>query len=772
MPSDGDARVSVVVGVDGAGRTHRLVATTAHAPTVRVDPADGSDDVAAAVTRARETHATLLVDDAHLLSPTALEQLAAAVRAGADLVMSRRPTIATPELGALDTAAAAQGAVVELAPLTEPEVAAAMARATGAPVDPDRAAAVHTASGGLPVLVVALADGRSTARVTARVGAQLARAGAGPLALLLASGGVAVRDDVLAHAAGVDHSRLAAQLRELRDAGLLTVDGERLIPAVADAVLADATPAQRREAHDALARAMLACHEDIAAAEHLRAAGARTPDAASAYAGAGERVRYSDPAAAASWYDLALASGVAADRVAVGRAEAALLLGRPVDVDDGLGAPQAAGMAIVAGVAAAHHGRAHRAAELLCGAPDPGPVLAVPSLMATGQVERAKEVVGRDAPTAAQLLAEGALALSDPVRALPLLIEAAEAYDASPGLLLPDTPHAVGAVVAVAAGDVATAEDLLEHAVAVGVGGPYGATRHRLLLAWARLRAGRHDTARAELHRVGSMSLPGRERLLSAALVAGLARRSGEASQLREAWAVARPVLARRAVDLLSAEPTEELLVAAARLREPERVEGVLDDLAAVVDGVGGSAAWPTVLGWCRLHVAVATDDVAAAGAAATMLGEVPDGTVRHRAQRVAAGVWAAALAGEVDGDRVRVAADDLAAAGLPWEASRLCGHAAIRTTDAAAARHLLSRARELVEPDRGVDGGTGEAAGLSEREIEVARLVLAGQTHKEIGAQLFLSPKTIEHHVARIRSKLGAGSRAELMAALRSLSL
>ena len=57
----------------------------------------------------------------------------------------------------------------------------------------------------------------------------------------------------------------------------------------------------------------------------------------------------------------------------------------------------------------------------------------------------------------------------------------------------------------------------------------------------------------------------------------------------------------------------------------------------------------------------------------------------------------------------------------------------------------------------------------LSAREQEVAACVVDGLTHKEIGAMLFISPKTVEHHVARIRQKLGATSRAELLAGLRS---
>jgi DNA-binding CsgD family transcriptional regulator len=51
---------------------------------------------------------------------------------------------------------------------------------------------------------------------------------------------------------------------------------------------------------------------------------------------------------------------------------------------------------------------------------------------------------------------------------------------------------------------------------------------------------------------------------------------------------------------------------------------------------------------------------------------------------------------------------------------------------------------------------------------VEVAQLVLEGRTYREIGAQLYLAPKTVEHHVARIRGKLGATSRADLVAALR----
>ncbi|HEY3609579.1 MAG TPA: LuxR C-terminal-related transcriptional regulator [Pseudonocardiaceae bacterium] len=58
----------------------------------------------------------------------------------------------------------------------------------------------------------------------------------------------------------------------------------------------------------------------------------------------------------------------------------------------------------------------------------------------------------------------------------------------------------------------------------------------------------------------------------------------------------------------------------------------------------------------------------------------------------------------------------------------------------------------------------------LSDREREVAALVVAGLTYKQVGDRLFISAKTVEHHVARMRQKLGATSRAELFDQLRQL--
>jgi DNA-binding NarL/FixJ family response regulator len=792
--------VTAVVGVDGAGRTHRLRQLAAASTTAVWWLSGPRDGVPAGLAAARAEDRLVVVDDAHRLDPATLRVLSAAARDGVRMVISRRPTIDRPELSELDEAVAA-GGVEFLGPLDLDGVARLVATVTGRPVSPETAGAVFEASAGLAAVAAAVAAAPPAtpapallARVQRRF-AVLDRTvvtAARVLALQLDVG-----DQVLAAAAGIDLTALAAALRTLRDEGLLVPDGERMIPAVAAAVLVELPAAERRRIHDAVAGSLIAAGTDpVAAAGQLRAARAGTPIAAAVYREAGERLRFSDPAAALSWFDDAADAGGDPVALAAGRAEAGALLGLPVDVDQftlgaGLsvppGGPGADRIALVAGAVAAHQGWTARAAESLLSAVAPGPVLAVPALVGIGRVADARASAGGPAPAALLRFAEATLAAGEPAVALPLLIEAAEAVEhGAPAVVLPDTPHAVGAVVAVAAGDVASAEHLLTRARAARIGGPAADERHRLLLAWARMRTGRYDTALRELRRPAGPEPPGRDRLLRAALAAGIARRRGDIAGLRDAWSGIEPLLARRTADLWQVEAVEELAVAAARLRQPGRVEPVLDLLDGIVARLGRPATWSVALGWIRLHMAIVTEDADAAAEVAARLAAMADSGARPLAQCTAATRWAAVLTGEVALDAVLVATDDLHAAQLPWEASRLAGQAAIRTSDPTTARRLLERARELSEPDAAgpgparpaaeaaVGAGAGRlsdrAGGLSEREVTVARLVLAGSTHREIGAQLYIAPKTVEHHVARIRSKLGANTRAELLAMLREM--
>lgn len=768
-------QVRVVVGVDGAGRSHRLRQLTAQhdGPVRAVAPTTTADDLARLLTSADE-RTLFVVDDAHLLDAERLRLLTEAAANGVDVAATRRPSLSSAALAALDAALSARGSLEWLDPLDEAAVAALLPRAAA----PD---AVRAATGGLPALVTAVfpADpAHAPPALVARVQRTLALIGpdATRLAHLLALG-IDLPDDVRCHALGIDRARLAETMRGLRDAGLLTENADHLIPVIANAVLAELAPAEVRARHADTANALRALGgTPLAVADALAAADTRGPEAAEAYVAAADTLRFIDPAAALRWYDRARDAGAGPDALALGRAEAVAMLGQPIDPDLRADtADQRQRRALLTGAVAAHDGRPERAAQALLAANTPGPALAVPCLVATGDLATARATAREasgDAPPSVRLLAEAALGVPDPSAALPALIEATEAAErAHPDHVPPDTPHAIGALAAVTAGDAATAEHLLTRALHTNTGGPLAMTRHRILLAWTRLRTGRFEQVVAEFPQLSQLPGGAREHLLVAAVTAGLARRTGDVARLRAAWQHAEPMLARRTADLLHLEPIEELLVAAARLKQHDRTTATMDHLAAMLDRCGRPPAWAVTLGWVRCQLAVVTEDVGAAAAAARELSGHDAPGRRQQAQQTAARRWADVLAGTVDADAVLGAAADLAAADLPWEASRLAGGAAIRTSDPATARRLLERARELADLDALTGGETtgGRTGTLSEREVDVARLVLAGRTHREIGAQLYVSPKTVEHHVARIRTKLGATSRAELLAALRA---
>jgi HD-GYP domain-containing protein (c-di-GMP phosphodiesterase class II) len=51
--------------------------------------------------------------------------------------------------------------------------------------------------------------------------------------------------------------------------------------------------------------------------------------------------------------------------------------------------------------------------------------------------------------------------------------------------------------------------------------------------------------------------------------------------------------------------------------------------------------------------------------------------------------------------------------------------------------------------------------AGLSDREVEVLRLIARGASYREVARDLAISPKTAEHHIEHIYNKIGVSSRA-----------
>jgi DNA-binding NarL/FixJ family response regulator len=88
--------------------------------------------------------------------------------------------------------------------------------------------------------------------------------------------------------------------------------------------------------------------------------------------------------------------------------------------------------------------------------------------------------------------------------------------------------------------------------------------------------------------------------------------------------------------------------------------------------------------------------------------------------------------------------------------------------------RYRQSAERELGRlghrPHRRTRPGTTDGSGieaLTERELQVARLVVDRKTNPEIAAELFLSQKTVETHLRNIFDKLGVADRVALARAV-----
>src|SRR5262249_57121384 len=75
---------------------------------------------------------------------------------------------------------------------------------------------------------------------------------------------------------------------------------------------------------------------------------------------------------------------------------------------------------------------------------------------------------------------------------------------------------------------------------------------------------------------------------------------------------------------------------------------------------------------------------------------------------------------------------------------------------------------RELLATGEKVRKRTADTFGdLTPQEAQIAKLARDGHTNPEIGAQLFLSPRTVEWHLRHVFQKLDISSRRELRSAL-----
>jgi DNA-binding NarL/FixJ family response regulator len=93
----------------------------------------------------------------------------------------------------------------------------------------------------------------------------------------------------------------------------------------------------------------------------------------------------------------------------------------------------------------------------------------------------------------------------------------------------------------------------------------------------------------------------------------------------------------------------------------------------------------------------------------------------------------------------------------------------ALRTTratmrDSVQTLLALARSRALPFSTNGASPveGAGTTYGLTEREIEILRLVAAGKSDKEVAGELSISSLTVHSHVRRILEKMDSASRTE----------
>jgi DNA-binding CsgD family transcriptional regulator len=180
-----------------------------------------------------------------------------------------------------------------------------------------------------------------------------------------------------------------------------------------------------------------------------------------------------------------------------------------------------------------------------------------------------------------------------------------------------------------------------------------------------------------------------------------------------------------------------------------------------------------------QVEIALAVDEAEEAREACDELARSIAG---YESQVLDATAWQARGAVELAEGDVRAALVALRRAGqvwqeleAPYEAARarvLVGLACRKLGDTESAGLELEAARSAFEelgasPDRArVDSltgraGPGEAHGLTGRELQVLRMVAAGETNRAIASELVLSERTVDRHVSNIFAKLGVSSRA-----------
>ncbi len=637
-----------IIGPGGCGKTPLIEAAAQHyakagVPVIRDCHVSGDLN-----------EASVLIDDAHLLDEADLDRLRQLARfPGQRLLVAHRRWPASPALSALGSVLTAHRPPIVLGHLDRAALADRVCELLGAPCPEPLTRLLFEQTAGLPVLLEQLMVGlRDSGQLSTEVLSHLAPrvrldvpAGvqeqlryvieALPAevrhVLFAATLGAGGDTETLTQLLKTDGPTINAALREAQATGLMTDDGAA-VPLVGRLLLRLAPAAHTNRVCEMLAGLQLRRGGSmLPVGQALMTAGAQGPQVATALLAAGHEALGSAPELADKLFTAAGAAGTQASSLLVCRADAAARSGRLGEAlrlaDKALSDEHAAERARALGITAAvlaHRGLLSRAAELYRVAGSAGgadyPMIAVPVLAGIGAIGEARQVLAADrqvesAPTllggVESLMAHGIeeTISGSPVAALSQLTRAAALLESAGSTpLLPDTPAALAALVAMHAGEFGAAHSVLRRAISAGLGGKAAATRHTLLLAFLATMRGHTRDAHALLGSagVGRLPLEPRDELFAAAAAMALARREGDLAALRRGWSRAREALLRHPVDLYVLLPLGELAVAAARLCEQWWIEPHLHQAEALLAGLGQPALWRVPLHWYGTHAAIA----------------------------------------------------------------------------------------------------------------------------------------------------------------------
>jgi DNA-binding CsgD family transcriptional regulator len=775
-------------------------------------PRDG-DDAAAAV----------VIDDAQLLDDAELGRLCERVADPATtVVVAAEPLAHHPALRSLATSIERENPVVSLGALSPAEVNRVVAETLGAPPTSEIIRSLMVATAGLPFLLrptIAAAgspDGEAPATAIMQAAKfalieRLRRLDEPVLdTLLVSSLSPELGPDDVAAALRVGAEQAQAFVDRARASGLIEPSHSHTFLRSVHRCIAGIIGTARH--HDTEISLLVSqvesstLSEDLALrlAEH----GLHDDRLATELADLASRTR-GQPARAARLYRAAADAGATA--LSARLADALALTGDCTTAgrlaDELLGSDDAAERAAAVRIAASialHDGSAAQAADLfrwLGPYPDAfvsasGAIVAV----AAGDLESARAALSAESagpPTstarAARSLAEGLLLSLDqpfPI-AVARLGNSITAEQQSPGVA-PDTPAALVTLAALHGGDPVRARSVIGRAVRAGsqtdtAEESFASHRHRLLLGWVRMLDGQLPAAAADAAATADAALHRRDALWAAALQTAIARRSGDSGAVQKHWYAAAEVLAEYSMDLFSLLPLGELWVAAARMRQVDRLQHTLTEAFALLESLGDPVLWSVPLHWAGVHAGILANSPEAVAPHGHALTAAAAHSAFAKALSTAGRTWLRVLANHVDIDEVTAAARGLSQFGLTWDATRLASQAALQTPDGRVSGAMLQLARDLkqtvaVDDAPGLESAATVADGarggpsrpassrLSDREREVAELLLLGMPYRDIGSQLFISAKTVEHHVARIRRRLGAESRSEMLSMLRAM--